>query len=152
MAAKVHARPIPPVQPFLLTALVNMIWINASEVFRYFVFIMPMLRESFPQIPTVAPMNLGVFAIWGIWDTILVFATTGFAWLYLERFGRGWRQAVIAGTLVWLAIFVILWLGLFNMGLATWAILMIALPLSWLEMVVAALIVNWGMLRFGSHR
>ena len=137
-----------PSRVFWLTALVNAVWINASEVFRYFVFVMPMMREAFPQVEGIAPMNLPVFAIWGAWDTILVLAVTGFVFLFLDRFGNGLLQAIIAGSLIWTAIFVILWLGLFNMNIATGAILAIALPLSWLEMVVAALIVNWGMRYF----
>jgi len=55
---------------------------------------------------------------------------------------------VIAGTFVWLGIFGILWLGLLDMNLATLEILAIALPLSWLELVVAGLIVQFGMARF----
>ena len=107
-----------------------------------------MMREAFPQVEGIAPMNLPVFAIWGAWDTILVLAVTGFVFLFFDRFGNGLLQAIIAGSLIWTAIFVILWLGLFNMNIATGAILAIALPLSWLEMVVAALIVNWGMRYF----
>lgn len=137
-----------PSRVFWLTVLVNAVWINASEVFRYFVFVMPMMREAFPQIEGIAPMNLPVFAIWGAWDAILVLAVTGFVFLFLDRFGNGLLQALVAGSLIWTAIFVILWLGLFNMNIATGAILAIALPLSWLEMVVAALIVNWGMRYF----
>ena len=132
----------------IITLLVNGVWINASEIFRYFLFVMPMMRETFPQISDVAPMTLPVFLIWGIWDTVLLFAVTGFVWLYLERFGASFSNAVLAGTLVWLSIFGIFWLGLYNMNLATLSILSIALPLSWLELAIAALIVNWGMQRF----
>lgn len=137
-----------PSRVFWLTALVNAVWINASEVFRYFVFVMPMMREAFPQVEGIAPMNLPVFAIWGAWDAILVLVVTGFVFLFLDRFGNGLLQAIVAGTLIWTAIFVILWLGLFNMNIATGAILAVALPLSWIEMVVAALIVKWGMRYF----
>lgn len=34
----------------LLILLVNAPWINASEVFRYFVFVMPMMRAALPQV------------------------------------------------------------------------------------------------------
>lgn len=134
-----------PNRAFVKTLFVNFIWINASEVFRYFVFVMPMMRTTFPGVENVAPMNAGVFAIWGLWDTVLVFSTTGFAWLFLERFGYGKQNAILAGTLFWLATFVILWLGLFNMNLATPKILAVALPLSLAELVVGAIVVDWGM-------
>lgn len=141
---------LPPVRTIGIVLLANALWINASEVFRYFVFVMPMLREALPGVPDVAPMDLGVFALWAVWDTLLLLAVTGFVWLYLDRFGHGWGKALAAGTLVWLAIFGILWLALFNMNLATSAILAVALPLSWLELAVAALIVDWGVRRHSS--
>jgi hypothetical protein len=121
---------------------VNFVWINLSEVFRYFVFILPMMRAA---IPGSAPMDVVVFLIWGVWDTILVLAATGACWLMLARFGPTLRTALLAGTAVWAAIFVILWLGLWNMNLATLPILAVALPLAWIEMVVAALVTRWAM-------
>lgn len=122
---------------------INFIWVNASEVFRYFVFVMPMMRAAFPEMSGVAPMDWGVFLVWGAWDTVLVLAITGFVWLFIERFGAGLSQAVAAASLFWLAVFGILWVGLFNMGLAPWQVLAVALPLAWVEMAVAALIVRW---------
>jgi len=68
-----------------------------------------------------------------------------------HRCGSSLRSAVLAGSSIWMAIFVILWLGLLNMHMATLGLLAVALPLSWLEMVIAALIVRWGMMRSG-HR
>lgn len=133
---------------FLFTCIITTLWINASEVFRYFAFIMPMMQNYLAALPNVAQMNIPIFLVWGIWDTILTLAVTGFAWIYFDRFGSGFLSAIISGTLVWAGIFVILWLGLYNMNLANSAILSIALPLSWLEMVVAALIVNWCRKKF----
>lgn len=126
---------------------INLIWINLSEVFRYFAFVMPMMREAFPILPDVAPMNIPVFLIWGIWDTILVFAVCLIAWLALDKFGATIRVAILAATGIWATIFVILWLGLFNMNLATPAIVLVALPLAWIEMFVAVMIVRWTMHR-----
>lgn len=122
--------------------LFNFIWINLSEIFRYFLFIMPMMRETFPQIDNIADMNIFIFLVWGVWDMILVFSVCLFTKLYLTYFGYNLKNTLWVGTILWLTIFVILWLGLFNMGLATLSILAIALPLSWLELVIAALIVR----------
>jgi len=116
-----------PTSAFIGAFFINMVWVNISEVFRYFVFIMPMMREAFPQIESVAPMDFGVFAIWGLWDTIIIFSITGFTWLFLDRFGSGLRNAIIAGTLLWLSVFVVLWLGLWNMNLTTWKIVSVAI-------------------------
>ncbi|MEO1574878.1 MAG: hypothetical protein AAFU65_07950 [Pseudomonadota bacterium] len=123
--------------------LVNLLWINASEVFRYFVFVMPMMREAFPGVPDVAPMSLPVFLIWGVWDTIVVSAATLLPWMAMRVFGASPHRAVAYGSGVWLCVFVVLWLGLLNMNLATPRVVAVALPLAWLEMVVAALIVWW---------
>jgi len=131
-----------PSRLFWQALLVNMVWINLSEVLRYFVFVMPMMRETLPMLENVAPMSWAIFAIWGVWDTILVCCVTGFLWIYLERFGCGLANAVLGGSFVWLGIFVILWLGMFNMNLTSLSVVGVALVLSWIELVVAALIVN----------
>lgn len=132
---------------FWLTLLLNLLWINVSEVFRYFAFVMPLMRSSLPQLQDVAPMNLPVFMIWGVWDTVLVLAATGLSWVLLERFGPTIRNALYAGSAIWATVFVILWLGLWNMNLATTQVVLTTLPLAWLEMIVAALIVRWAMVR-----
>jgi len=135
--------------PFVMALLVNFIWINASEVFRYFAFVMPMMREAFPGLPDVAPMNLPVFLVWGVWDTIVVIAATVLPWMAQKVFGASPLRAIVYGTGVWLAVFVTLWLGLYNMNLAGLAVLAVALPLAWLEMVVASLVVWWFAARDG---
>ena len=129
--------------PFTMALFVNFIWINASEVFRYFAFVMPMMREAFPMVPDVAPMNLPVFMIWGAWDTILVLTATLLPWMAMKVFGTSALRAVSYGTGVWMSVFVILWLGLYNMNMATAGVLAIALAMAWAEMVIAALIVWW---------
>lgn len=129
--------------PLALALIANFLWINASEVFRYFAFVMPMMRETFPMLPDVAPMNLSVFMIWGVWDTILVVTATVLPWIAMQVFGPSAFRAVLYGTGVWMAVFVILWLGLYNMNLATLNVLAIALPMAWFEMVIASLIVWW---------
>jgi hypothetical protein len=130
--------------PGLLKAVgLNLIWVNLSEVFRYFAFVMPMTREALPMVPDVAPMNLPVFLIWGLWDTLIVLAITLSSWLVFERFGYAKGTAVLAGTAVWVAIFVVLWVALLNLNLTTITIALVALPLAWVEMVIAALIALW---------
>lgn len=135
---------------FLLSILFNFIWINASEIFRYFAFVMPMMRDAFPSVDSVAPMNVLVFLSWAVWDTILVMSATAIAWLSLTRFGTRFQTILITGTGIWSAIFVILWLGLWNMNLATLEIVSLALVLAWLEMVVATFIVAWAINRQSS--
>lgn len=151
MTTRAAAAPAPrPIgsKAFAAALLANALWINASEIFRYFVFVMPMMRAALPDAPNVAPMDLNVFLVWGVWDAILLSAVTLGAWICLDRFGDSLGAAIAAGGALWAAIFGLLWLGLFNMNLATPAILAVALPLSLLELVVAAVIVQQARARF----
>ena len=134
----------------LISLAINAIWINASEVFRYFVFVMGMMRDAHPGIDDVAPMSLPVFLIWGVWDTILLLFVTCFVWLWLDRMGGGIKNAVLAGTVFGGAIFGLLWIGIVNMNLAPVRVLFVALPFAILEQIIAALIIDWSRRRFGS--
>ncbi|MEM7216224.1 MAG: hypothetical protein AAF423_11840 [Pseudomonadota bacterium] len=140
-----------PGKAFMITLLINAVWINISEIFRYFAFVMPMMREAFSIVPGIAPMNVPVFLSWGVWMTVLLVTLTVFVWLYLERFGYNVRNSVVSASIFWAATFIILWLGLYNMNLATLEIMIVALPLAWLELAIAALIVNWAMPKFSQN-
>ena len=97
----------------------------------------------------VAPMNVVVFMVWGLWDTIL-FAVVGIiAWLFHEKFSGGIRNTIAAGTLLWLTIFCVFWLATYNMNLTVARVPLIALPLAWIEMVVMVAILEraWPHLR-----
>lgn len=127
---------------FIIVTLLTSIWINISEVFRYFVLVMPKVKSFFDNKLGVADMDLGIFAIWGFWDTLLTGVLVFVFWLYSEVFGNSIRSVLISGTVVWLAVFVIFWIATANMGLSEWNILWITLPLSWLEMIVGAWIAS----------
>ena len=132
---------VPPMRNALV---MTYIWLNLSEIFRYFIFVMPMTRVAMPQIADVAPMSLPVFLIWGAWDTLLFVCVSTIAWLYMERFGGGWHSILLIGTLLWGAIFCIFWLATWNMNMTAARVPLAALPLAWLEMVVAAAILERG--------
>lgn len=135
-------------KPFYQTLLVNALWQNCSEIARYFIFVMPLMRTAFPQIPDIAPMNLEIFALWSVWGLLLLLGQTLFTWTHLCHFGNTYGNALIIGTIIWAAIFGVLWMALYNMNLAPITVLRYALPLSWIEMLVSALIVSWGMHHF----
>jgi hypothetical protein len=139
-----------PWRAFILTCVITSLWVNASEIFRYFVFVMPMMRSALSALPGVAPMNLPVFLIWSAWDTVLVLVSVLFCWLYAQQFGASVKSAAIAGTLNWLFFFVLFWVGLMNMGLAGPGLLAVALPLAWLECVVACWIAQKCLLRLSA--
>lgn len=130
-----------PERLFLYALCANFIWINASEIARYFWVVRPMLQDAFPGQSHVAPMSWAIFAIWGVWDLVLIVGATGFFWLWLEKFGRDWRQIILASLGFTMTVFGLIWLGIANMGLAPYSLMLAALPLAWLEQVIACFIV-----------
>ncbi len=123
---------------FLIITLLTSIWINISEVFRYFVFVRPEIQAFFNYQTGIAAMDWGIFSIWGLWDTLLTAILVFIFWLYSKSFGNTSKSIFLSGTIVWAAIFVIFWVATANMGLSSWKILLITLPLSWFEMIVGA--------------
>ncbi len=126
---------------FLLALGLNAVWINISEVWRYFVVVKPMLNDSFPGDVNIAAVTPMIFVSWMLWDTVLLFAATGLYWLYLAYHGQSMRNAIIAATALTVTVFGLFWLGVANIGFAPIKFLWVAVPLAWIEQVVAAIIV-----------
>lgn len=144
-ANRTNTRSMKTIAPSMRTALIaTFLWLNVSEVFRYFVFVMPMTRAAMTQVIDPAPMNLPVFLIWGAWDTLLFVCVSFVIWLYFERFGGGTASILKAGTLVWATIFGLFWIATWNMSMTQTRIPLVALPLAWLEMAIAATILEYG--------
>lgn len=122
---------------------INFVWINLSEVARYFLVVRPLLQEAFPGEAQVAPLNLGIFALWSVWDLILIAAATGFFWIWFERFSDDLRQIALSSLCFTVTVFGLIWLGIANMGLAPYSMLVAAMPLAWFEQAIAAGIVAW---------
>jgi hypothetical protein len=123
---------------FLKITLLTSIWINISEVFRYFVIVMPTMRKDLAVIPNVAPMDWWVFSIWGVWDTILTASIVFITWLCLKNYGKRNKTILIAGTTSWTIFFLLFWIGMVNMNLANPKLLFFTLPLSWIETTIGA--------------
>ena len=115
---------------FVIITLITSIWVNISEVFRYFVLVMPRVKSFFDNKTGVAEMDWEIFAIWGFWDTLLTAVLVFIFWLYAKSFGFTAKSALVSGTIVWSAVFVIFWVATANMGLSDWNILLITLPLT----------------------
>ncbi len=123
---------------FIKIVLITSIWVNISEVFRYFIIVMPEMHRDLAAIPNVAPMNLFVFSIWGIWDTILTASIVYVTWLCHSKFKSKNRTILIAGIFSWIMFFLLFWIGMINMNLANPKMLLYTLPLSLFETLVAA--------------
>lgn len=126
----------------MLITLLTSIWVHASEVFRYFVLVMPRTKTFFENRTGIAEMSWGIFAIWGLWDTLLTALIVFLFWLYAGTFGNNFKSVLVSGTLSWLFFFVLFWIGSANMGTTYWEMLLITLPLSWLETLIAAYIAS----------
>lgn len=63
-------------------------------------------------------MNFGVFLVWSVWGVLLLVSQSFFAWVLLLQFGNTHKNVMAVGTLIWLSIFGILWVALYNMNLA----------------------------------
>jgi len=123
---------------YLLGFVFTTLWINVSEVFRYFAIVMPKTREFLHMVPNVVEMNLPIFAIWGVWDTVLTLNVVVVSYYVWKSSGFNFRSVMISGTVLWAHFFVLFWVGMVNMNLATLSLLLIALPLCYIEMVVAS--------------
>ena len=133
----------PDLRPGIWALLVVAVWTNISEIWRYFVVVMPQTRLELSVLPNVAPMNLAVFLSWGVWDMILVCVYVGSYWLVSGRLGHSVTSALISGAMTWLGFFVLFWLALFNMNLASSGLAVKAVALALPETLIAALIAFW---------
>jgi len=131
------------IKDFLLNTLLVSVWVNASEVFRYFVIVRPEMHKTLSAIPNVADMNLGIFLIWGAWDTLLTGLFVLLFWLSAQVLGNNTRTIMVSGFVSWCFFFVLFWVGLANMNLSSWGFLLIVLPLALLETMVAAFLTSW---------
>ena len=132
---------------FWLALALNFVWINVSEVWRYFAIVKPKLLETFPDVAGIAPTSPGIIASWMLWDTVLILAATGTYWLFLKDDALSLSRAYFVATCFTITVFGLIWLGIANMGLAPISFLWAALPLAWAEQAIAALIVLWAMRR-----
>jgi hypothetical protein len=137
-----------PLRAFVWTALLASLWVHASETLRYLGFVVPITREDFAMVPNVAPWNLPVFLLFGVWDTVLVALTVLLYWLYAAQFGFNTKSIVVAGSLAWAFFFVLFWVGNVAMGLAKPQTLLLVLPWAWFETVVSCAIADKCFSRF----
>lgn len=135
---------------FIIITLITSLWVNTSEVFRYFVFVRPEMHNYLSMVPNVADMNLGIFAIWGLWDTLLSALYVYLFWLCAQVFGNNIRSVLTSGFMSWCFFFVLFWVGMANMSLSSWAYLLVVLPLTLLETLVAAFIASRLYLKKGA--
>jgi hypothetical protein len=127
---------------FIIITLIVSLWVNISEVFRYFVIVRPEMHINLSVIPNVADMNLTIFLIWGFWDTLLTALFVFLFWLCANSFGNNYKTIIMSGLVSWCFFFVLFWVGMANMNLSNWMFLFIVLPLALIETIVASFIAS----------
>lgn len=125
---------------FIFISLITSLWVNASEVFRYFLIVRPEMHSYLSPLSNVADMDLGIFSIWGGWDTLLTCLYVFLFWLCMQSFGNTKKAIIISGITSWCFFFVLFWVGMANMNLSSWFFLVTVLPLALLETIVASYI------------
>lgn len=126
-----------------MALMINFLWINASEVWRYFVIVRPDLLAAFAGRPGIAPVSPLIALSWAVWDCILILAAVGYYSMHLRARGEHAGQALLAAAAFTVTVFGLLWLGLINMGLASVQMAAKALPLAFIEQAIAALLTLW---------
>ena len=107
------------------------VWINISETIRWLPLIEPYWFEKYEQLGLVFPkedINLVVWMIWGFVYATIIFILS--------------RKFTLVQTTIysWLAVFVMTWIVLWNIGILPSEMLVYNVPLSFLETLIAAII------------
>lgn len=131
------------VKDFILITLIVSLWVNASELVRYFGYVRPQMQEYFSYIPQMGKIwDIQILAVWGFWDTLITALYVFLFWLCAQAFGNNRKAIVISGVMSWSFVFVLYWVATANMFLSEWSTLFVVLPLALLETLVASYIAS----------
>lgn len=121
------------VKKTILSVFLAGLWISLSEFLRNEFLLKSSWVDHFEKMGQVFPAEPVNGAIWGLWSFL-------FAWfIYLIQRRSGFAETILIS---WLAGFVFMWLVIGNLGVLPFGILPLAIPLSLLEVVVAAYIIR----------
>lgn len=127
---------------FVLVSMVTSIWVNISELVRYFGYVRPKMQAFFshPQMGKI--WDIQILAVWGFWDSLITCLYVFLFWLCAQVFGNSSKAIVISGVMSWCFVFVLYWVASANMFLAEWSNLLVVLPMALLETLVASFIAS----------
>ncbi len=107
------------------------VWINAAETVRWILYTKPRFDALFQSMGLVLPnepINGILWLLWGVIIAIIVFVLS-------ERF------TLLQTTLItWFAVFVLVWIALWNSAVLPTEILPVVVPLSFVTIFVASFI------------
>lgn len=116
-----------------LPVILATFWISISEFFRNEFLLKQFWNGHYVKMGLQFPSEPINGAVWGIWS--LLFAI--FIAILLKRFNF-WQTSLIT----WIVGFVFMWLVIGNLGVLPYGILPVAVPLSMVEVLIAALILS----------
>ena len=117
----------------ILPVLLATIWISVSEFLRNEFLVKSYWTSHYERLGIVFPSEPMNGAIWGLWS--LLFAVAIF--IISKKFSL-WQTAFLS----WFVGFVLMWVVIGNLGVLPSGLLYIAVPLSILEALLAALIIK----------
>jgi hypothetical protein len=117
----------------ILPILLATIWISLSEFVRNEFLLKSYWTDHYESMGLIFPSEPINGAVWGIWS--LCFAIAVF--IILRKFSF-WQTVLFA----WFVGFILMWLVVGNMSVLPFGILYFAVPLSFVEVLIAALIMR----------
>jgi hypothetical protein len=114
-----------------LAIILATIWVNISEFIRNEFFVKDLWLDGFKSLNLTFPNAPINGAIWGTWALILVVVLSEVVKKY---------SPLKSTLIVWLLGFVLFWIAFFNLGLLPKGLLLWAVPWSFAEVLIAALI------------
>ena len=59
------------IKDFIVITLLTSIWVNVSELIRYFGYVRPQMQDYLSTIPNMGAIwDIQIIAVWGFWDTL----------------------------------------------------------------------------------
>ncbi len=116
-----------------LSILLAGLWMTASEFIRNELLFKDKWTGHYQELGLVFPSEPINGIVWVIWSLI----SAGMIYILLKKFSY-WSAVVIS----WVFIFVLMWLVIGNLGVLPFGLLIFAIPLSLLEVIIAALIMK----------
>jgi hypothetical protein len=115
----------------ILAIFCSTVWIGVSEFFRNKLMFNSYWVEHYSAMGLVFPDQWTNGLVWGIWSLFFAF----FIYIIFKKFS--WPHTIFVS---WFGGFVLMWLVVWNLGVLPLKILIVATPLSILEVTVACLI------------
>ena len=128
---------------FILVTLITSLWVHAYQLIRFFAYVRGQVQSYLPAVQNVAQMDdLGTLLIWGLWDMLLSALYVFLFWLCAQVYGNNRKSVLVSALTSWCFFFVLYWVGTANMNLIGWGAILVILPLTLAEPLVASYIAS----------